>query len=141
MRISKNFKLNEFTKSDTATKLKIDNTKVPDYAITNLKLLVEYILQPLRDKIKYPIKISSGYRCLQVNAAVGGVPSSQHVLGQASDIKVSSMTPYQVAKTIVELNLPFDQLILYPTFCHVSYGPKNRRKILFNKSYSGCRDF
>lgn len=137
MRISKNFKLNEFTDSATATAKKIDNTKVPAIAMQNIKLLVSNILQPLRDSICKPIKISSGYRCLTLNAAVGGVASSQHVLGQASDIKVNGMTPYQVAKTIIDQNLPYDQLILYPTFCHVSYSNRNRRQLLYNKSYNG----
>lgn len=51
MKISKNFSLHEFTKSDTATRLGIDNTKVPQPVLENLKLLVDKILQPLRDAI------------------------------------------------------------------------------------------
>ena len=138
MKISKNFSLDEFTKSETATKLGIDNTKVPDEVLKNLTLLVEYILQPLRNEVNRPITISSGYRCLKVNSAVGGVPTSQHVLGQASDIKVSGLTPYEIAKTIVDLGLEFDQVILYPTFVHVSYHQdRNRNRILYNKTYKG----
>lgn len=139
MKISKNFSLHEFTKSDTATRLGIDNTKVPQPVLENLKLLVDKILQPLRDAIECPITISSGYRCLKVNAAVGGVPSSQHVIGQACDIKVNGMTPYEVASKIVELDLPYDQLILYPTFCHVSFSDRFRHRVLYNKSYNGKR--
>ena len=140
MKISKNFSLEEFTKSDVAEWMKINNTNVPEHAIDNIKLLVEKILQPLRDKVNCPVRINSGYRCLKLNSAVGGVPTSQHVLGQASDIKVDGMTPFEIASVIVELDLPYDQLILYDTFCHVSYSERNRHNLLYNKNYNGRRD-
>lgn len=137
MKIGKNFNLWEFEKSETAKKYGIDNSVKSECVLNNLTLLVENVLQPLRDAINKPIHIGSGYRCPQVNAAVGGVATSQHMLGEASDIKVTGMSPYEVAKKVVELKLPFDQLILYPTFCHVSHGPRHRRKVLYNKSYTG----
>ena len=139
MKLTTNFDLQEFTYSPTATEYRIKN-EPNKHAIGNLKLLCVYVLQPLRDCIGCPITISSGYRCLQLNRLVGGVPTSQHILGQAVDIKVKGMTPYEVAKTIVELKLPFDQLILYPTFVHVSYNDDYRRgNLLYNKSYKGQR--
>lgn len=137
MEISKNFSLSEFEYSPTAKKKKIDNTIKADFVKNNIKELVFQVLQPLRDKIDKPIHISSGYRCLKLNKAVGGVATSQHVQGQAADIKVEDMTPYEVAKVVMELYLPFDQMILYPNFVHISISPRDRRQLLYNKSYNG----
>ena len=96
-----------------------------------LLALCEHILQPLRDNLDLPIKVTSGYRSEAVNAAVGGSSSSQHKLGQAADIRVAGMTPKQVCEAIIALDLPFDQLIEeHNSWVHVSYGPKDRREVL-----------
>lgn len=137
MEISKNFNLSEFEYSKTAKKYKIDNAVKGDYIKNNIKELVHQVLQPLRDKIEKPIHISSGYRCLKLNEKVGGVPTSQHVYGQAADIKVEDMSSYEIAKAVMELYLPFDQMILYPNFVHISISPRDRRQLLYNKSYKG----
>ena len=137
MVISKNFRLKEFTASEDADRLGIDNTKVPDFAKNNIKELVYQILQPLRDATGKPIIINSGYRCLKLNSAVGGVPTSQHVYGQAVDIQIKKMTPYQIAQIVLDLYLPFDQMILYNDFVHISIGTRDRRQLLYNKSYKG----
>lgn len=136
MKLTKNFELEEFTSSPTAKKYNIQNLP-PKLVIENLKSLCEYILQPIRDKVEKPVKINSGYRCLSLNKKVGGVPTSQHVLGQACDFKIEGLTSYEIAEVVLELNLPFDQLILYPTFVHVSYSDRCRRQLLYNKSYKG----
>lgn len=137
MKLTSNFTLSEFTYSPTATNNGINN-EPPNIAIENLRLLCIRILQPLRDFIGRAITISSGYRCIKLNGLVGGVITSQHVIGKAVDIKVEGMTPFEVASMILELNLPFDQLILYPTFVHVSYDDGHcRGQILYNKSYNG----
>lgn len=83
--LTTNFTLNELIRSNTATKLNIDNTPSDDI-IDNLKKLCTDILQPIRDKYDKPMVITSGYRCKALNKAVGGVKTSQHVLGQAADI-------------------------------------------------------
>lgn len=141
MQISKNFNLWEFEKSETAVKYGIDNRVNSDIVLNNLTLLVWNVLQPLRDAVNKPIHIGSGYRCPKVNALVGGVPTSQHMKGQACDIKITGMTPYEIGRTVLELGIPFDQLILYPTFVHVSYNKdNNRNKLLYNKTYNGRRD-
>lgn len=137
MEISKNFSLSEFTKSATADKLNIDNSKVPEYVKNNIKELVYQVLQPLRDYIDKPITINSGYRCLKLNAAVGGVPTSQHVQGQAVDIKVDGLSSFEIAQAVLDLHLPYDQLILYNDFVHISIGTRDRRQLLYNKSYNG----
>ena len=136
MKLTKNFELKEFTSSPTAKKYNISNSP-PELVIENLKSLCEHILQPIRDKVEKPVEINSGYRCLELNKKVGGVPTSQHVMGCACDFKIDGMTSYEIAEVVLELNLPFDQLILYPTFVHVSYSDRCRRQLLYNKSYKG----
>lgn len=136
MKLTKNFELKEFTSSPTAKKYNISNTP-PELVIENLKSLCEYILQPIRDKVEKPVEINSGYRCLELNKKVGGVPTSQHCIGQACDFKVEGMTSYEIVKVILELNLPFDQVGLYDSFVHISYGERHRRHLFYNKSYRG----
>lgn len=87
MKLTQNFTLEEMTVSATAKRLKIIN----DPSITEimkLQKLCSEVLQPIRDKFKKPIVVTSGYRCPKLNAAVGGVRTSQHLLGEAADISV-----------------------------------------------------
>lgn len=130
----KYFTINELTKSATAARRGINNT--PDAAVKkNLELLVENILDPLREAWGAPIIVSSGYRCPKLNRAVGGAKTSQHMLGQAADIHTVSDKPADNKKLfdlIRSLKLPFDQLINEYNYnwVHVSFGPRNRRQIL-----------
>jgi uncharacterized protein YcbK (DUF882 family) len=139
-KLSRNFDWKEFTKSDTATRLHIINEVTTWEVRDNIKALVDNILQPLRDAWGQPLFINSGYRCLKLNAAVGGVPTSQHVMGMAADVGCSN--PYELAKLAVKLKLDFDQMIIYPTFVHLSYDKdgRNRGQILYNKRYKGAKD-
>ena len=79
-------------------------------------------LQCIRDFIRFPIKITSAYRCPSHNKEVGGVSNSQHVLGKASDIQVSDSSPeaiYQVIDTLAEYGHVLQGgLGLYNTFTH-----------------------
>lgn len=120
----------------------ITSTKVRD----SVKALVDEVLQPLRDAWGEPLAINSGYRCPEVNKAVGGVPTSQHTKGEAADVcpfgrngRGDIEVVRQLAQKAVELNLPFDQMILYPSFVHFSHKLKGeqRRQILYNKRYAG----
>lgn len=135
--ISKNFSYKEFEKSATAERLHITNVITSALIRDNIKALVEHILQPLRDEWGEALTINSGYRCLKLNEAIGGVPTSQHVMGQAADVACSK--PLKLARLAVKLKLDFDQMILYPNFVHFSYKSdgRNRGQILYNKSYKG----
>lgn len=82
--MTEHFKLNEFIKSKTADIYKIDNTPT-DEIISNLNELA-VLLEKIRIKYNHPIIITSGYRCKELNNKIGGVPTSQHVKGQAADI-------------------------------------------------------
>lgn len=85
----KYFTINELTKSATASRLKIDNT--PDSTIIkNLKYLTDSVLDPIREKWNNPIIVTSGYRSVKLNKAIGGAPLSQHIYGQAADIHTVS---------------------------------------------------
>ena len=137
MKLSKNFNLHEFEKSKTADLKGIDNrisnSNNPDLTTKNLKDLVTYVLQPLRDKLNKPIYISSGFRCEELNKIVGGVNTSQHLIGQAADITYSGDIE-ELYEYIKLINLPVDQVILYKNknFIHISYSKRHRRQYLIN---------
>lgn len=84
--LSKNFTYEELTHSATAKRLKINNTPNNEEK-GKLKKLAETILQPIREKYGRPIVVTSGFRCVKLNLAVGGVKSSQHCKGEAADIR------------------------------------------------------
>jgi hypothetical protein len=106
-----------------------------------VKTLVVKVLQPLRDKVGRPLKINSGYRCPELNAKVGGVGTSQHCKGEAADIWCATLTPYQLARVVLENGIPYDQMILYPSFLHLSFRKEGeqRMQLLYNASYKGKR--
>lgn len=138
--LSKNFDWKEFEKSDTASRLHIVNV-INDWEVRdNIKALVEDVLQPLRDKWGGPLFINSGYRSKELNEAVGGVETSQHRKGQAADVGVTD--PYALAKLAKRMRLPYDQMIIYPSFVHFSHKAdgENRGQILYNKKWKGPKD-
>lgn len=128
----KYFTITELCKSSTAAQKKIDNTPNSE-VVNNLKKLVEYVLDPLREKYGKPIHVNGAYRCPALNKAVGGSKTSQHMLGLAADITAGSATKNKILFNLVqELNLPFDQLIDEKNFrwVHISYSDKPRKQIL-----------
>lgn len=129
MRLSKNFTLNEFTRSQTASRRGIAN-KPDEDQIEAIKLLVEHILQPTRDHFNRAISISSGFRSKKLNKAIGGSSTSQHTLGEAADFTVAGISDRDVCEFIRD-NLDFDQLILeFPEhgWIHISYRAGRLRK-------------
>lgn len=137
MQLSKNFTMAEFIKSDTATKLGIDNTPQGEH-LEAAKALFENVVQKVRDHFG-PTVLNSGYRSPKLNEAVRGVATSQHCLGEAADIEVPGVANADLANWIVD-NLDFDQVILEfytpgePSsgWVHVSYKADgtNRKKAL-----------
>jgi zinc D-Ala-D-Ala carboxypeptidase len=109
MQLSPNFTLQEFTQSGTASRLGIDNT--PDQAaILCMEALCDNVLEPIRAHFGRPVIIPSGYRCPELNKAVGGASGSQHVKGEAADIRVHKVPHVDVIHFILD-HLDFDQLI------------------------------
>ena len=135
--ISKNFSYREFEESPTAKAKGIHNVIDTFEKRDALRSLVLEVLQPLRDAWGKPLHVNSGYRCPELNALVGGVPTSQHVKGEAADIATD--TPAELARLAMKLGLPFDQMILYPTFVHFSHrlNGGQRGQILYNRRYKG----
>ena len=121
MQLSKNFTLSELTKSQTATRLGIEN-KPSSQETLHLKNLCENILQKVRDRFNEPVIINSGYRSIKLCQAIGSSSKSQHAKGQAADIEVANLDNKKVAEWIKN-NLEYDQLIL--EFYKESEGPRS----------------
>lgn len=135
--ITKDFSYREFERSEVADAKHICNVITSFEVRDSILALTENVLQPLRDAWEKPLKVNSGYRCKALNAAVGGVPTSQHVKGEAADIAAGD--PVKLARFAVKLGLPFDQMILYPTFVHFSHklNGEQRGQICYNWRYKG----
>lgn len=128
----KYFTIKELCKSSTAEQKKIDNSPNKEI-INNLEQLVEHVLDPLREEYGKPIRVNSGYRCPDLNKAVGGSKTSSHMKGLAADITVGTKSKNkQLFDLAQKLNLPFDQLIDESNFSwvHISYSNNPRKQIL-----------
>lgn len=135
MNLSRFFTLAEMTRSDAAARANISN-EPSQSEIDNLRALCTNILDPLRDAIGGPIKVSSGYRGPELNALIHGAKRSQHIEGKAADIQASGKSILELFQTVIRLGLPFDQVIYEaqsPTvvWVHVSHNPgANRGQIM-----------
>ncbi|HEX4919002.1 MAG TPA: D-Ala-D-Ala carboxypeptidase family metallohydrolase [Limnobacter sp.] len=115
--------------SETALRCGLENT-CPDELLGNLQRL-SHLLGSIQEYLGLPVgalKINSGFRSVELNAQVGGVPNSQHCLGLAADVVCPSFgTPQALARKIAESGCEFDQLILeYGRWVHVSAAPADR---------------
>ena len=139
--ITMHFTIEEMYASDTAKRLGINN-KPSTQQMINLVYLCAFVLEPLRVAMGKPINISSGFRCPQLNKAVGGVYNSQHLKGQAADIDIQGDMAF--GRKIFEYirdHLPFDQLIwehnksgtywVHVSFVFPDFG-KNRKQVIDN---------
>ena len=142
--LSPHFELLEFTKSATARSHGIKNEPAAEH-VENLRALCVHTLEPLREALGLPIIITSGYRTKQLNhLLVNHSVKSQHMNGQAADFYVGWNGPKKEEPSRRELlikafrqiilneSISFDQLIIYPSFIHVSYvrsERKNRSKL------------
>lgn len=141
-RISTHFTLGEFIKSPTAVRLGIDNTPPPE-AISALMDVATKVLEPVRAKFGL-VHVNSGYRCHDLNAAVGSKDSSQHRMGCAVDFECPPHSNADVAAWIRD-NLDFDQLILefytpgdpLSGWVHASYVPTGNRKQVLTITKAG----
>jgi uncharacterized protein YcbK (DUF882 family) len=128
MKLTNNFSLNEFECNC--------GCKIPDFVKKNIETLAKD-LQVLRDTIGKPIKITNSYRCKEHNQKVGGVKTSQHILGKAADLQVDGMEPKEVADHVEALMK--SELITkggvgrYSTFTHVDVRGSNARWNFTNK--------
>ena len=126
------FSLNELCATSTG----LDN-RPSEVEEARLVRLVDAVLQPARDALGMPVRVTSGYRSREVNRAVGGVARSQHTLGEAADL---TCRDNRRLFNYIRDNLPFDQLIWeggdrrQPAWVHVSYTERrdNRGEVIIN---------
>ena len=139
--VTMHFTIEELYDSNYAKAHGIDN-KPTTQKMINLVYLAAYVLEPLRVAMGRPINISSGYRCEQLNKAVGGVYNSQHLKGQAADINIEGDIDFgRKIFDYIRKNMVFDQLIWEHDrsgtyWVHVSYVfpdfGKNRKQVINN---------
>ncbi|MBO7499641.1 MAG: hypothetical protein J6T64_10725 [Bacteroidaceae bacterium] len=148
------FQLLEFTRSVTAHIRGLDNTPPPD-VVHNIEWLCHQFLDPLREAVGGPVIITSGYRCRDLNTAVGGSPTSYHLLGLAADFHTldperrdAVIALVKEAKAAGEAwklapdaapqpPMMFNQFIIYPTFFHVAVSPEGSAQKLQILRYNG----
>ena len=110
MRLSSHFLLSELTKSQTAERLGIENRPSSE-AVENLIMVCEMVLEPIRRYFEIPFSPSSGFRCLELNRAIGSSDTSQHILGQAVDFEIPGIPNKETALWVRD-NCVVDQLML-----------------------------
>lgn len=137
MNLSLSFTLDEFLRSQTAARLGREIVAEPEI-VDALRELCVNVLQPLRDAIGVTIAISSGYRPNWLNPLIGGSSTSQHMQGQAADIIAVGFTPMALCQKIIDLGLPFDQVISeFDQWTHVSYSERQRGQVLTARRIGG----
>ncbi len=130
--LSPHFRLQEFLRSQTASRNGIDMTP-PQDVVRALKRLCTHVLEPLREEIGRPIVISSGYRPPALNRLIGGATNSQHTKGEAADILVPGYSPLSIWNHVRSSKLPYDQVIEeFGQWTHVShkYGTCRRASLV-----------
>lgn len=127
MNLSAHFTLEEFTVSDTAERLGIDNSPTA-MVMGELQRLADF-MELVRDLLEVPIVIKSGYRCPRLNTAVKGAVRSDHLVGRACDFIAPRFgSPYEVARTIESAGLQYGQLIHeFGRWVHISIPPQGQR--------------
>lgn len=151
MKLTDHFQLSEFTRSGTASRYGINNTLNPDIPqqaeiIANIKALCTEVLEPLRQHIGKPLIISSGYRCPQLNnhPEVRGATKSQHMKGEAADLRILNLTEGRRWMEWLFSNLAFDQCIMehcknkdssISHWIHVSYSRKKNRQYVISSMW------
>ena len=132
------FSLEEFTRSSTAKRLKIDNTP-NDEVIRNIQYGVQMVLEPLRRILQAPIIITSGYRCAKLNKAVGGVPNSWHTKGNAADLRIKNeeeaKTIFQILKTLPSVDTVLFEHSSTSIWMHVQWDMEKTPRHHYNFNY------
>jgi len=131
-RVTRNFALSEFTISDTAIRLGIDNLPPAKVEATLRNLLIPS-MQRIRDLLGQPVVVKSGYRSPLLNKAVNGAASSQHLTGNACDFVCPGFgSPRKVAQFLLGYMpaLEVDQLIAEGAWVHVSFAAPARKQAL-----------
>jgi hypothetical protein len=131
--ISKHISFDEATESPTGLRMGIKNVPNENH-IKAMKLVAEKCFEPLREWYNKPIRINSFYRCPELNKAVKGSPTSDHMNGCSIDLSVGSKEENKKLHDWCKDNLDFDQLIweYQGSWIHISYKQKGNRKMTFS---------
>jgi len=121
MKLSRSFTISEFACNDDSKEI------IVDYELVSL-------LQKMRDTLGKPIKITSGYRTAVYNKSCGGISTSHHLTGKAADIKVTGISPLDLAHVADKTG--FKGIGVYPTFTHVDVGPQ---KLYWKQNSAGVK--
>lgn len=151
MQLPEHFQLSEFTRLGTTKRHGIDNSLNPTNLqhakiIANLKVLCSEVHAPLRQHIDKPLFISSGFRCPEFNAhpEVRGATKSQHMKGEAADIRIPSLSEGRRWMEWLISNLAFDQCIMEHCknkdgstshWIHVSFSRKHNRQTVISSMW------
>ena len=132
------FALQEFIKSSTASRLKIDNTPTSEI-LRNLQYGVLKVLDPLRRIHQQPIIITSGYRCVELNKAVGGMPNSWHTKGNAADIHIKDENEakeiFNILKTLPSVDTVLFEHSRQSQWIHVQWDMTKTPRHHYNFNY------
>lgn len=128
-KLSTHFTLDEFTRSQAA--IDMGDTNQPTEEHFNHLTKLAWQMEEVRALFGKPLIVTSGYRNPHVNAAVGGVPNSDHALGYAADFKIEGIDDLEAAKVVRDSNIKFDQLIYEAgRAVHLSFHPRMRQQVL-----------
>lgn len=136
MRISPNFKLEELTRSQTASRMGRPVTVDPESTVAaNLERLCYMALEPARALVNKPIVITSGYRPKYLNDAIGGSQTSEHLDGRAADFYVIGMELSEAFAVLRDSDIPYNQLIIeHNSWIHMSIPkpltPPKRQRLM-----------
>ena len=140
MDLTEHFSMSELTHSDTAERFGIDNNPTVEIA-ENLTWLAEN-LEKVRELLALPMRISSGYRCKELNAQIGGASNSAHMSGLAADFTCPEFgTPNTICHYLLRNSdrLQWDQLIQEGSWVHIAFpkeGEQARVQVL-TANFSG----
>ena len=132
------FTLQEFIKSSTAARLKIDNTPTNEI-LRNIQYGVSMVLDPLRRIHQKPIIITSGFRCEKLNKAVGGVANSWHTKGNAADIHIKDENEakeiFNILKTLPSVDTVLFEHSRQSQWIHVQWDMSKTPRHHYNFNY------
>lgn len=129
MKLSDHFTLDEFTFSQTAVRNNINNN--PSQSVKNNLRVLAQNLEKIRTFLGHPLRISSAFRCMELNRKIGGSVNSAHMDGLAADFTCEAFgKPIDIVKALYKADIKVDQVIEEGRWVHVSFDPKMRQQFL-----------